>query len=89
MVETNPYEPPHAENTELPQKRYENPRDLWFGLGGITAGLLAMAFQVVLFITPGLISTWLVGGGVGLLAVGAMRLSAYLSDRRYSSRMAE
>ncbi len=89
MVESNPYDPPHTEVTARSHKRYEKPRDLWLGLSGVAAGVLALAFQVMLWGMLGAVFWFLLGGGVGLLAVGAMRLWAYLSDRSYSQQVAE
>lgn len=52
----------------------------WKGPIFVTAGVLLLVSQVVAWLTQGILHTWLVGGGIGLLLVGGVAWFFYLDD---------
>ena len=60
----------------------------WNGPVLCLAGLVMLAVQVVAYLDVGLLSSWLIGGGIGLFLVGAASWFYYLDDRRSGARTA-
>jgi hypothetical protein len=60
---------------------YRNP---FAGPAAMAIGAMLLVVQVLAFSQRGLLSAWLIGGGIGLLAVGAMAAFSAWEDSRAS-----
>jgi hypothetical protein len=87
MGEQNPYESPTDRSKRTALKRYENPRDLWLGVFGVIGGIVLLLMTAYFYFVDGWLIVWTLGGGIGILAVGALRLKSYFDDKRYSVAM--
>lgn len=54
----------------------------WAGPVCCLGGFVLLAMQVRAYLAVGLLSTWLIGGGLALVLVGAIRWFYYLEDRK-------
>lgn len=84
MSEPNPYESPEHRSRRTPEKRYEKTREKWLGVLGILGGIILLLFTAFFVWVCDVLICWTLGGGVGLLGVGAFLLKSYFDDKRYS-----
>ncbi len=84
MDDANPYEAPQSPSVQTPRKRYENPRDKWLGILGIVGGIALLLVTAYTWFALDFMLTWTLGGGIAILAIGAMRLKVYFDDKKYS-----
>jgi len=54
----------------------------WNGSVCCITGLVMLAVQVFAYLNVGLLSSWLIGGGIGLLTIGAAMWSCYVDDKQ-------
>lgn len=54
----------------------------WMGPSFLGIAVAMLSSQVYLYTTTGLVSAWLLGGGIGLLFLGGVASFHYLGDRR-------
>ena len=54
----------------------------WTGPVCSILGIAMLGSQVYLFLSAGLLSAWLIGGGVGMLFVGIIAWLHYVGDKR-------
>ena len=54
----------------------------WRGILALIGAVVCLPLAVYNYVTLGALSAWLLGGGIGLLLVGAMSLFYYFDDER-------
>jgi hypothetical protein len=84
MTDPNPYESPERPLRRSPETRYEKPREKWLGILGILGGIALLLFTAYFVLAHGVLLCWTLGGGIGVLGVGAFLLKSYFDDKRYS-----
>jgi hypothetical protein len=59
----------------------------WSGPIYTAAGLLMLGTQLYCYVARGLLSAWLIGGGIGLLLTGGAAWFYHLDDLRSGARL--
>jgi hypothetical protein len=89
MSETNPYQSPEHRSKRTPSKRYHSPPDKWLGVLSIFGGLALLVFTILTALRDGVLWVGGLGGSIGIVAIGALRLRRYSADKGYSAKMNE